>query len=292
MTIATRPDAVRKARPTKWAQVRRWALGALLALLAVPTYLLLCGRWFPYCPFTPGFTTRELGTVVVCVQSGAEFDRYEEVAAVSPVVETRHGMCFTGKPRLLVFGDDECYRRLSPSRARFCAFYNGTVVMSPRAVRDTEEGTISLTTYLRHEFSHVLIFQQMGVLGSMRYPKWLLEGIATYTADQRGTGAYPSRDSTYRLVREGNFMPPTVYQTKAGDDLEPNVENPLPFIYSEFACLVEYLIDSRGEARFWEYVRALMGDSDQDRAFCGVYGTDLEAVVEEFREHVQGQREG
>jgi hypothetical protein len=292
MAIAAEPGAAPKARPAKWVRARRWALCLLLAVAAVPAYLLLWGRWFPYCPVTPGFTTHELASIVVCVQDGTQFDRYEEVDALASIVETCHGMRFIGKPRLVVFGDDASYRRLSPSRARFCAFYNGTIVMSPRALREVDEGSVSLTTYLRHELSHVLIFQQMGVLRSLHYPKWLLEGIATYAADQRGTDAYPSKEETYRLIREGNFMPPTVYQTKAGDDLEPNVENPLPFIYSEFACLVEYLIDSRGEARFWEYVRALMGDSDQDRAFCGVYGTDLEAVVEEFREHVQGQREG
>ena len=191
MTIATRPDAVQKARPTKWAQVRRWALGALLALLAVPTYLLLCGRWFPYCPFTPGFTTHELVTVVVCVQDGAEFDRYEEVDALAPVVETCHGMRFTGKPRLLVFGDDECYRRLSPSRARFCAFYNGTVVMSPRAVRDAEEGTISLTTPSPTSFRMAHLPADGGVtLDAL--PEVAAGGHRDIHRRPEGHGAYPA----------------------------------------------------------------------------------------------------
>jgi len=256
------------------------------AVVLALVYELLFGKLLVYSPVLPGFSSQDLAHATFRVQSGAPPADVEQMDALLPLVEEAHGLRFTTKPRLIIFRDDASYRRLSPSKARFCAFYNGTLAISPRALREAAEGKISLSTYLRHELSHVLLFQHMDPLQAQRFPKWLLEGIATYTGGQMGTPFYPSKEETYRLVRQGNYMPPEQFKTRAGDRLQLRVENRWPFVYCQFACLVDYLITTGGEERFWRYVSRLMEGGRNEVVFREAYGMEFGTAVQRFREHV------
>ncbi len=267
--------------------VRRGLAAVAAIAAALLAYELLCGKLFPYCPVVVGFSRHELPHAVVYVQHGARSRDFAALDSLVPVVERSHGMRFRRKPRLFVFGDDGSYLRHSPSKARFCAFYDDTLVISPWALREADQSQLPLGIYIRHELSHLLLLQRMGMLSAHRFPQWLMEGVATYTADQMGTGFYPSRAETYELMRQGNFMPPRSFKTRAGDLLELRVKYRWPFVYCEFACLVEYLIETRGSATFDAYLTRLMAGGDADAVFRETYGTDLDAAVQEFRDHVQ-----
>lgn len=284
-------SATRLARAPAHRRVVRLLLPLGVVALAL-VYELLFGKLFVYSPVLPGFSPRDLQHATFCMQSGAPPVDLQKIDALLPLVEEAHGLRFTTKPRLIIFRDDARYRRLSPSKARFCAFYNGTLVISPRALREAAEGKISLSTYLRHELSHVLLFQHMGPLQARRFPKWLLEGIATYTGGQMGTPFYPGREETYRLMRQGNYMPPEQFKTPEGDRLPLRVANRWPFVYCEFACLVDYLTTTGGEERFWRYVGALREGGRHEVAFREAYGMEFGTAVQGFREYVQGTPPG
>ena len=67
--------------------------------------------------------------------------------------------------------------------------------------------------YTKHELSHVLILQNKGIFSESKYPKWLLEGIAVYSANQMGTSFDPGKEETYKSIAQGNFMPPFDFKT-------------------------------------------------------------------------------
>ena len=203
-----------------------------------------------------------------------------------PEVESFHELRFLHKPKLYFFRDSASYVRRSPSRARFYTCVNGNVVISPWAVREDREVTISLATYLKHELSHSLLEQNMNILTAYRYPKWLLEGIAVYSADQMGTSWYPSKEETYALIRGGNFMPPSCFKTRSEDGVRLNVPYRMTFMYSEFGCLVDYLVESYGRGRFLQYVKRLCKPGDHKGAFEGIFGMGFDTFVDHFREHV------
>ncbi|MEN6548304.1 MAG: hypothetical protein ABFE07_19865 [Armatimonadia bacterium] len=265
----------------------RVALRCLVAVALLLVYELLWGKLFPFSPVALGFERHELTHTVVFVQSGAAFRDFSQVDGLIPEVERTHALGFLRKPRLFVFRDAAAYLRRSPSRARFCAFPGGALVISPWAQREAREGRISLSIYLTHELSHVLIFQHAGFLRSLRLPKWLLEGLATYTAHQMGTSFYPDKQRTYRLLSEGNFMPPLLFNTRVGDQIELHVKYPEAFAYSEFGCLVDYLIQTRGRDRFQGYLGRLIEGDDQAAAFDEAYGMALDQAVGEFMDHVR-----
>jgi len=280
--------------------------GALLgaAVCAVLVYLLLWGRFSPYGPVVYGFERHDLPDIVVYVQRDDGHDTAHAAAGGSsagsaPVpdlvavdalvaeVESAHSLRFKSRPRLLLFRDAETYARRTTTRARACTYYNGTIVVSPWVQREAAEGVLSLEVYLRHELSHALLYQHMGVLAALRYPKWLLEGVATWSAGQMGTFAYPSAEEMYALIAAGNWMPPDAYRTPGEDDVPLEVDDRMTFMYCEFACIVDDLAARFGREAFLAYVTALMDDRDHEAVFHEAFGLGFDEYLDDFRARVE-----
>jgi hypothetical protein len=288
-----RVDAGRRAPATRWR--RRLLLGAALGaalLAAAVTALFLWGRLFPYSPIVTGFEKRELPHLVLYSERGAPARDYDWADKLTAGVEAWHGLTFKSRPRVLFFADESTYARQTTTRARLCTYYNGTIVVSPWVQREDDEGEVSLDVYLRHELSHALLYQHMGILAALRYPKWLLEGIATASAGQMGACGYPSREETFALIRQGDWMPPAVYGGP-GEDAVPLTSDERPqYIYCEFACIVEDLIERYGRETFLAYVGALMDDHDHDAVFRAAFGVDFGAYLDEFVTRVKSGGSG
>jgi hypothetical protein len=289
---------------------RRWGLrlvvgGAVVgaAVCAVLVYLLVWGRFSPYGPVVYGFERHELPDTVVYVErdagpdiahagsggSSAAASRPDLVAidALVAEVEEAHGLRFRSRPRLLLFRDAGTYARRTTTRARACTYYNGTIVVSPWVQREGAEGVLSLEVYLRHELSHALLYQHMGIRAALRYPKWLLEGIATWSAGQMGTFAYPSAEETRALIAAGEWMPPDVYRTSGEDDVPLEVDDRMTFMYCEFACIVDDLVARYGRETFFAYVATLMDQDDHGAAFRETFGVGFDDYLDGFRARVE-----
>ena len=257
-----------------------------IVILGLFVYLFLFGKLFPYSPVILGFDKTELAHTVIYSQKDLSFHDFASIDSLIPPVEKFHELKFPRKPEIVLFADSLSYLRHSPSQARFCAFYNGRVLVTPWALRESLEGKISLKIYLTHELSHALLHQHSGIFHAMRYPKWLLEGIAVYSADQLGTSFYPSKEETYAAIRRGNFMPPDFFKTKKEDQVKLDVPLRIAFMYSEFACIVDDLIETYGKEKLLVFMKSLLKDSDLRWVFKQIYGLDFDQFIEHFKEHV------
>lgn len=256
-------------------------------LLLVLSFSIFFGKLFAYAPYVIGYEKKELQHIDIYAAKGSPLKLETSMMdSIIAGVEQFHELKFLKKPELFFFPDSAAFIQRSPSNARMCVFYNGRLFVSPWAVRESSEGKISLTIYLTHELSHVLLHQHSGIIKSYFYPKWLLEGIAVYSAHQMGTSFYPGKEETYRLIQQGNFMPPEYFKTKKEDEVTLNVHNRIPFMYSEFACMVDYLISRYGKDKFLTYMKLLMTCSDHNRCFQQVYGFDFNRLVDDFKAFV------
>jgi hypothetical protein len=252
-------------------------------------HLFLWGKLLPYSPIVMGFSKHELSNTVIYVQNGTQFDEYGRIDAFIPLVEAFHQLRFLKKPRIFIFRDRESYFRHTLSKARFSAYPNGSLVISPWAIKEDAEGKISLDIYLRHELSHTLLYQNMGILVAyLFYPQWLMEGIAVYSTNQMGTSWYPGKDETYGFIRQGNFMPPDFFKTHKEDRVRLNVPYRITFMYSEFACIVDYLIAAEGKEKFLNYMKTLLHNKNHDRVFKDIYGTDFDKFMMNFKTQAPG----
>ncbi|MDD3927444.1 MAG: hypothetical protein PHT33_12385 [bacterium] len=146
-----------------------------VVILTALLHTFLFGKLFVYSAVQPGFTRLELQHCIICRQDGANAGKLKVLDALFPQVEEFHKLRFKRKPVLYVFADDRSYLSRNITRARFFAYPNGSLVISPWALREAGEGKISLNIYVRHELSHILLYQYMGPLNAYHYyPKWLL----------------------------------------------------------------------------------------------------------------------
>ncbi|NWF89443.1 MAG: hypothetical protein HXY50_08265 [Ignavibacteriaceae bacterium] len=262
----------------------------LFILLALP-YELLWGKLFIYSPIKIGFTKHDLPNIIVYTQTGADNCKLESIDSLIHTVENFHHLRFAEKPEIFFFKDAENYHRLTTTKARFCAYPNGSLVISPWAVKESYNGTISMEIYLWHELSHTLLYQHMNILTAyLFYPRWLLEGIAVYSTNQMGTSWYPSKLDTYKYIQQGSFMPPAYFNTKKENDVKLKINNKSAFAYSEFACKVDFLIISYGKERFMNYMVELLDSWKPESVFKDTYGIDFETCLNNFRKYVDEQK--
>jgi len=267
-------------------RIKYFALALFLIFFIVIIYTLLWGKLFPYSPIIIGFDKYELNNTIIYVQQGANFNEFTRLDTLTKSVESFHELKFINKPKIFIFKDNESYYQRSISKARFCAFSSGAIIISPWALKEDKQGIISLDIYIKHELSHILIYNYNGFLGEFRYPSWLLEGLAMYSVNQMGTSFYPSIEDTYKAIRDGNFMPPEYFKTNKEDEININVEYKIAFIYSEFGCIVDYLVKTYGKEKFIKYVKALLEENDNEVEFRKVYSRDFNKVISEFKEYV------
>lgn len=263
-----------------------------LVVVSGLVYELVWGKLFPFSPVMLGFDCQELSHVVVCSEDDNPFGGFEWADELPVGVERFHELKFQTKPRLFFFAREDTYARRSLSKARVCAFFNGAVVVSPRVQREDSEGLLSLEVYLTHELSHSLLYQNMGLGRKLGYPRWLMEGVATFSANQMGTYLYPSQEETYALIRNGNWMPPEDFETVREDEIALNVENRKPFIYTEFACIVSDLNTRFGRHAFLGYLKRLLEEPDNDAAFQASFGVGFDEYLAGFRERVVAMATG
>jgi hypothetical protein len=255
--------------------------------LVVLSHQMLFGKLFPYSPVKLGFTKYEFSKVIVYSQDASAYDTFQDIDSLIPHVETLHGLRFTHKPEVVIFQDSNTYLKRSITKARFCAYPNGILVVSPWAIQEASDGKISLAIYLSHELSHTLLYQHMGIANAyLFFPHWYLEGVAVYNSHQMGTSWYPSKEETYAYIRRGNFVPPEWFGTTKEDDLRLNVQYKSTFAYCEFACMIDYLIERYGKARFMRYQTELLERYQPDKVFKDIYGIDFGTFVEDFKAHV------
>jgi hypothetical protein len=260
------------------------AVIAMTIAVSLFIYLFLWGKFFPYSPLKISFDKFELSNVIIYVQHGVHYDDYSLMDAYPPAVEKWHDLSFLAKPKIFIFRDKDSYLKRSNTKARFCAYPNGCILTSPWALQEAKEGKISCEIYLKHELSHVLLYQHMGIIEAyIQYPRWLLEGIAMCSAEQMGTSLYPGKEQTYACIHQGDFMPPSYYKSRNEDSVSLNVQNRIGFLYSEFGCIVDYLILSFGKEKFLNYMKELLRDSDHDRVFQRIYGIDFDDFLGNFK---------
>jgi len=259
-----------------------------IIILGILSYELLLGKLFPYFPVKIGFAKYELSNIVIYIQNGAKYRDLKAIDSLFPSIQDFHQLKFLKKPDIYIFRDRENYLQRSISKARFCAYPNGSLLISPWALKESDEGTISLNIYLKHELSHTLLYQHMGFITAyFYYPRWLLEGIAVYSSNQMGTSWYPDKEETYEFIKEGNFMPPDFYNSNKEDQVQINVKNRIAFIYSEFGCIVDYMISTGGKDKFLNYMKTLLYNNNHEQVFKHMYGISFDKFLINFKEYIK-----
>lgn len=267
---------------------KRIVLVATVLILGVGAYHLLWGRLAPFSPIVAGFDRRESPGAVVYSHNGAPIPGPGVIDRLVDRVEAWHGLKFPAKPQILFCRSDREYGRITGHRARFVAFPGqGRLYVSAHALLEANEGRIHLDVYLAHELSHVLLYQNMSFRRALSYPGWLLEGVAVRSSDQMGVDGYYTKEATLAAIGQGYFVPPddwgTILRKQKTSIRDLPLENKMWFIYAEFGCLVDRLIENYGRDAFLRFLRATLNERDVPGAFRRVFGVGFGEFLGSFR---------
>lgn len=272
---------------------KKLIVGAVLLLIVVIIYSFLWGRLFPLSPIITGFEKTEFGKAVIYYHKGTDISKFNIVDRLINEVEIFHQLNYKKKVKIFVYNSDKEYARHIGSKARFITIYD-KIFISNKARKQYEEGNISLevlNVYVKHELSHELLFQNMSIYRSQYYPGWLLEGVAVYCSKMMGVDGYLTKEETFDKIKDGYFLNPDDWSTALLKPQSKNVKNfPLPnkywFIYSEFACLVDDIIQNYGKEEFLRYMTELLIEKDDKKVFQNIFGIEFSKYVDGFKNRV------
>jgi len=259
----------------------------ILAFTAILIYQVSYGRLFPFSPIVNGFNKQGHQKAIIYYQS-ADISRFGFIDSLVQVVEQFHQLTFRRKVEIIVCDSDRKYRRYTGATARFITTpVYGRIFVSARAVNDYENQKINLDTYLKHELSHALLYQNMSLFHSLKYPGWFIEGLATYSAGQMGVDGYLTPEETATRIKEGYFVEPkdwgTIISSRGKTVKEIALENKYHFIYAEFALIVSNLIQNYGNDKFQEFLQKSLDERDFYQLFNKTFGMEFKSYIKHFR---------
>lgn len=254
----------------------------IVFILIIATCLFLFGPLFIYTPVILGFEKKEFSRAVLYFHKGADISGYMNVDSLVEEMEKFHGMKLKRKPEIVIMATDRERFRLSLGKARMTAYMN-RIVVAGRVAGEAAAGKIHLETYLKHELSHVVLFSGTDIVHVNLFPEWLREGLAVYAANQRGVDGYFTAAFVREMMAHGIFLPPG----RETDEMRLALQKGLPgstgyFMYSEWATIVEAIVNEYGMEKFMAYVRAVLAGGQYRKAFKDEFGRDFDVFIDAF----------
>ncbi len=269
--------------------MRKRVFSILLLLLGVTIlYHLLFGRLFIFSPFTPGFEKKDFERATLYFHENESISGFDIIDSLITEVEKSHGLQFKNKVKIFICATEGEMLRYTGIRARMGTIIgNGRIFISEKANRERKKHTIHFYTYLLHELSHALMYQNMSISHALTCPQWFLEGLAVYTSDQFGKDGYLTREEAFEKMREGYFVEPEDWGTflsgKGKTVKECTLKNKYRFIYSEFGSIIDDLVKIHGKEKFRRFMTSTLTANDFYSLFRKHFGIDFPDYLRDFR---------
>lgn len=265
-------------------------------LILVIIYLLFFGRLHFLSPFIIGFDKEETQkTRLYFHEKDIDVSCLYHIDSVVELVENFHELTFKQKVDFIISSDKDEHYLLNWHSAPFIAHpFNGRIYVQYSEEYFQFKPEI-LYTYLHHELSHSIIFQNISNFEILGYPCWFLEGIATYDSDMVGVEGYLSKYAVEQKMRDGYFIHPYDWGTFGMPALgETAVTYPFNdlhwFAYSEFACIIDDLIENYDEQQLIELLHSTIEQGHFYETFEKLYDISFDQYISEFKERILSDR--
>lgn len=271
---------------------RKIIITTSIVLSGIIFYLFLYGRLFPFSPVIIGFEKYEFEKATIYFHDNEDISDFKVIDSLIYKTEQFHQLTFKRKVKIFICNSDSEIKRLSGCSTRFNTQLNGRIFVSGKANEERKKRKIHLDTYLKHELSHSVLFQNMSLILALNYPGWFTEGTAVYSANQMGVDGYFSKEETLNKIKEGFFVEPKDWGTilsissKGKTVKECSIENKYKFIYSEYGLIVESLIQAYGKDKFDTFLEKSLSENDFYGLFERIYNEEFTEYISKFKKQL------
>ena len=260
----------------------------LIVLLVFPGYSFLFGRLFPFSPIIIGYKRKEFNKAIIYYHKTDNINEFFSIDSIIDGVERFHRLTFKSKVKIFLAESDKEYKRYTGTSARFVTQpLKGRIFISDRAKNEYRNKEIQFETYIKHELSHSILYQNISFIRSLDYPTWFMEGIAMYSAKQVGTDGYYSFEKTKEKIKAGYFVEPddwgTIITSKGKSVVNCKLVNKYWFIYSEFALIINDLINQHGEDKLIDFLKGSLDSKDFYQLFKITFGQSFDNYLRNFK---------
>lgn len=257
--------------------MRKWLLGALVAIVVLLIAAALFGPLFPWSPLKPGYTHFTLHRADVYYPAGTTLaEPYQKLDQFIEEAELFHLLKMPDRITVIAPSTWTRFHMQVPWQrgpVGGLTLQTGTVIfITPKVA----EKNFEVEEFLRHELSHAILAQNMTMWRGhkMNNQPWLYEGLAVDFGRQK---AY---------LTEAEFLARAKTQPLApafnGDNSD------MRFNYVAWRDFLEYMIKTRGRGKFQDYLMRVMQNPDDARAiFPEFFGITFNGAVQEFEKSLR-----
>jgi hypothetical protein len=197
-----------------------------------------------------------------------------DLPAAVALVEDRQAMRFAIPVRVYICAtiDEFTSYGASPDAGGFTLDHR--VFISPKAANTPER----MPRLLAHELSHLLLFQRLGVLDSLRVPVWFTEGLAVEVSGGGGAEQV-SEPEARETMRAGRVVAKQVHGSLLHRNGALASGLSAHLFYRESALIIAAMRARDGRA-FDDLVQSVADGADLGDAFYRAYHADLDSEWE------------
>jgi hypothetical protein len=258
--------------------MRKWGWWAALAIvLVVIAAAFLVGPLFPWSPVKPGYTHFTLHRADIYYPTGTTLgEAYRQMDTFIEEAEVFHELKIPYRITVIAprtWTDFHLQAPWQRGPVGALTLQTGTVIFITPKIAEKHFDTAE---YLRHELSHAILDQNMTLWRGhqMNHQPWLFEGLAVDFGRQKS------------YLTEEEFVARA--QTEPLAPAFDGNNSDMRFNYIAWRDFVEYMMKTRGRARFQDYLLRAMEQPDQARAvFPEFFKVSFDEAVREFQGKVR-----
>lgn len=275
------------------------------AIIAVPLliYGFLFGPLFPYSPLKIDFAEEHFSWYTLIYPKSTNLSpEYLALGSLFDEAETFHRLRFKKPVKIIVCATIGQYKRFSLAGGRACTAQTGTIIYISPMVKNAKyppniainknHTTIlepphttprDLASFLKHELSHALLYQNTSLFKALNISRWFEEGFAVYFGNSHHY--YQGAQLKTLAVDQGYFF--DLFDDKAEPEGIPR-EIKYYFMYGIYSEFMNYLITTYGVDRVLNFMTEyLTAPKDEEQLFASFFGVSPQEALERFFQHLK-----
>lgn len=241
---------------------------------------LFWGRLFPWSPHKFGYRQIQTAKATVILPNTVPFPKeLQNINQLFTEVEQFHQLRFKKRVAIILPKNFSQFIKFTGQNGVACSLQTGTVIyLSPKIRAEKRE----MAAILKHELSHIILYQHTSFSKSAKIPQWLNEGVAIYSGNPHDY--YQGEEFTKLAVGRGYFFDIT-NPAQGVKKIPRKYRN--RFIYAEYRSFIEYLTQKYGALKLRKYVKTVIIQPElANKLFKQIYQIDFSEMALNFKEAV------
>jgi hypothetical protein len=278
----------------------------IIALALVMIYVFCYGPLFPYSPFHPGFNALTFDKYrIIYPLDYAIAPAYLGLDSLLSAAEDFHRLQYKKPITIVISATALQHKRFSMSGGHANTIQTGTVIyvnpsinnaLYPPEIRlrksdlffTQTKGNIKrdLRSFLKHELSHALLYQNTTLAKARRVKSWLEEGLAVYFGNPHH---YYHGEELRKLAIGRDYFFDLFDDQKDAYFVPPEIK--YYFKYGIYGAFMEYLIDTNGISTVIDFTHEYIVAPQEERGlFQSHFRTTMDSALLDFRKSLENHQ--